>query len=156
MRVRDFAPIQRILESSSKSWSLDKMKRMLDIGLVSVLDVDNYGRTALHYAVLQREWPMARLFISYDADVNYENNESLSPFTDAWTLRFRSEDLPGDVLEDWDKLFLQDRSQMDDFRFSNLHKAYLGLSGLTFGQVLALTDRLCIDDKDSLGRTALY
>lgn len=156
MRVRDFAPIQRILESSSKSWSLDEMKRMLDLGLVSVLDIDDDGRTALHYAVIQQEWPIARLLISYGADVNHENKDSLSPFIDAWTKRFRFQDLPRDILKDWDKLFLQDRSQMDVFGFSDLHKSYLGLSGLTFGEVLALTDRSCIDNGDSLGRTVLY
>ena len=154
--MRDFGSILRIMENSSKSWSLNEMKRMLDIGLVSVFDVDNEGRNGLHHALLWQHWPIVRLFISYGADVNNENNNSISPFIDAWTRRFRCEEIPGDILEDWDKLFLQDRSQMDVFGFSNLHKAYLGLSGLTFGQVLADTDRSCVDNIDSLGRTVLY
>lgn len=55
----------------------------------------------------------------------------------------------------WDRLFLQRSHEFDVLGFSDLHLAYLGLSGLPFGQVLASTRRSDMDESDSQGMTVL-
>ena len=48
-----------------------------------------------------------------------------------------------------------DQSQLDLFQFPELHKAYLGLSGKLFEDVLSSTPRSSVDQADAVGRTAL-
>ena len=157
MRRRDFAIIS-VLLTQSESYALKEMKRMLDCGEASVLDIDGYGYTFIQRAALVRKWELAHMLISYGADINYVNQEAKQPksaFIEAWSTRWESDLREPDLPESWDDMFLQDRSQFDSFGFSSLHKAYLRLSGLTFDQVLASTQRSDIDESDYQGRTVL-
>ena len=101
---------------------------------------------------------LAHVLISYGADINYLNRQepfSTTPFVDAWSKRWRNP-LEQDVIaQNWDDLFFQNITQFDLFGFSSLQKAYLGLNGLTFDQVLASTKRSDVDECDYQGRTVL-
>ena len=158
MRRRDFSGIIITLVDRCQSFALKEMKRMLDCGEASVLDIDEEGFTILHIAAFQRDWKLAHMLISYGADINYVNNDKIcpsSPFINAWSKRWGQPQRQDDIPENWDDLFYQDIAQFDSFGFSSLHKAYLGLSGLTFNQVLASTKRSDIDESDYQGRTVL-
>ena len=48
-----------------------------------------------------------------------------------------------------------DQSQFDIFQFPQLHKAYLGIAGVTFEMALASIQRPNVDEKDATGRTTL-
>ena len=48
-----------------------------------------------------------------------------------------------------------DQSHFDIFQFSQLHKAYLGIGGVTFDVALASIQRPDVDEKDATGRTTL-
>ena len=157
MRRRDFGSIVLLLHGP-QSYALKEIKNMLDCGEASVLDIDEEGFTILHIAAFQREWKLAHMLISYGADINYVNNEKIcpsSPFIDAWSTQWEEPLGQDDIPENWDDLFYQDITQFDSFGFSSLHKAYLGLSGLTFSQVLASTKRSDVDESDYQGRTVL-
>ena len=153
MRRRDFVIIQTLLHRR-ESYALKEMKRMLDCGEASVLDIDEDGDTILKGAVAWAKWNLAHMLISHGADINYVNQEEKypkSPFIDAWSKRWGQELLNNDIPENWDDLFFQDITHFDVFGFSSLHKAYLGLSGLTFNQVLVSTKRSDIDKSDYQG-----
>ena len=157
MRRRDFAIIRALL-NRRQSYVLKEMKRMLDCGEASVLDMDEDGDTILKGAVVFGNWNLAHMLISHGADINYINQEKQcprSPFIDAWSTRWGRRLPQDDIPENWDDLFFQDITHFDVFEFSSLHKAYLGLSGLTFNQVLASTKRSDIDKSDYQGRTVL-
>ena len=131
---------------------------MLDCGEASVLDVDENGYAMIHLVTLQGSWDLAHMLISYGADINYVSQEGefqMSGFMNAWSSRWERQLTENDIPENWDDLFFQDITQFDSFGFSSLHKAYLGLSGLTFNQVLASTRRSDIDKSDYHGRTVL-
>lgn len=157
MRRRDFKTIFRLL-SGPESYALKEIKRMLDCGEASVLDVDEDGVAMVQYATCRGwvKWNLAHMLISYGADINYVSQEKISPmsaFMNAWSERWVIGQ--NDIPDNWDDLFFQDITQFDSFGFSSLHKAYLGLSGLTFNQVLASTTRSDIDKSDYQGRTVL-
>ena len=157
MRRTDFGIINALFEGC-QSFALKEIKRMLDCGEASVLDIDKYGYTILQKAAIKRKWKLAHMLISYGADINYVNQEEKcpsSPFIDAWSTRWEEPLRQDDILENWDDLFYQDIAQFDSFGFSSLHKAYLRLSGLTFNQVLASIKRSDIDESDYQGRTVL-
>ena len=157
MRRRDFGIINTLL-TGGQSYALEEMKRMLDCGEASVLDIDKNGFTILQKAAVRREWKLAHMLISYGADINYVNQEEIcpsSPFIDAWSTRWEDPLGQDDIPENWDDLFYQDIAHFDCFGFTSLHKAYLGLSGLTFDQVLASTKRSDVDKSDDQGRTVL-
>ena len=157
MRRREFGIIGGLLVGR-QSYALEEMQRMLDCGEASVLDIDKYGYTILQKAAMRRKWKLAHMLISYGADINYVNQEGKSPtstFIIAWSRRWDSPLRQDDIPENWDDLFYQDIAQFDSFGFSSLHKAYLGLSGLTFNQVLASTKRSDVDESDYQGRTVL-
>ena len=157
MRRRDFTTISALL-TQSESYALKEMKRMLDCGEASVLDIDKYGYTFIHWAVIESKWELAHMLISYGADINYVNQEekcATSAFVEAWSDRWEQELIENTMPENWDDVFLQNMTQFDSFGFSSLHKAYLGLSGFTFDQVLASTKRSDIDESDYQGRTVL-
>ena len=157
MRRRDCGSIMA-LTTRPQSFALEEMKRMLDCGEASVLDIDNKGFTILHMAAYTHMWELAHMLISYGADINYVNQEEqlpTSPFIAAWSIRWRRQLSEDSIPKKWDDLFCQDTTHFDVFGFSSLHKAYLGLSGLTFNQVLASTKRSDIDDSDYQGRTVL-
>ena len=157
MRRRPSLKIELLL-NGSQSYALKEIQTMLDCGEASVLDIDNYGFTILHMAVFKRRWKLAHMLISYGADINYVNQEDTYPssaFINAWSERWQQELIPNDMPENWDDIFPQEITQFDSFRFTSLHKAYLGLSGLTFNQVLASTIRSDIDEGDYQGRTVL-
>ena len=157
MRRRDLTIIKALL-TQSESYALKEMKRMLDCGEASILDIDDYGCTFIHRAVFERKWELAHMLISYGADINHVNQEDTYPssaFIEAWSQRWQQELIPNDMPENWDDIFLQDITRFDSFGFTSLHKAYLGLSGLTFDQVLASTQRSDIDERDNQGRTVL-
>lgn len=141
-----------------ESYALPELKRMLDYGETSVLDIDKNGLTMLQHVTYQGRWSLAHMLISYGADINYVNQEENFPtsaFMNAWSNRWKENLIPNDILDNWDDLFFKDIIQFDSFGFSSLHKAYLGLSGLTFIQVLASTRRSDIDKSDYQGRTVL-
>ena len=157
MRRRPYGKIKLLL-NGSQSHALKEIQTMLDCGEASVLDIDNYGFTILHMAVIRRRWKLAHMLISYGADINYVNQEDTCPssaFIDVWSERWQQELIPNDMPKNWDDIFLQDFTQFDSFGFTSLHKAYLGLSGLTFNQVLASTKRSDVDECDYQGRTVL-
>ena len=157
MRRRDFVTISTLV-TRRQSYALKEMKRMLDGGEASILDIDLGGYTILHYVVYRRKWKLAHMLIAYGADINYVNPEEqcpTSPFIDAWSRRWEQKLRQYDIPGNWDRLFFQDMTQFDYFGFTSLHKAYLGLSGLTFDQVLISTERSHIDESDYLGRTVL-
>ena len=157
MRRRDFDRIIRLLKGC-KSYALKEMKGMLDCGEASVLDINQHGDTILHLAVFRRMWKLARLLVSYGANIHYVNQEKKSlrsPFIEAWSSRWGCGQWRQQLSKDWDDIVFQDSTQFDVFGFSSLHKAYLGLSGLSFDQVLTSTKRSDIDVIDSQGRTVL-
>ena len=157
MRKRNFEFFGALLEAP-ESFALKELKHMLDCGEASVLDIDEDGDTMIQYVTARGNWSLAHLLISYGADINYTNQDGdlpTSAFIHAWSMRWRLQLIDNDIPETWDDLFFQDISQFDSFGFSSLHKAYLGLSGLTFNQVLALTKRSDIDEVDNQGRTVL-
>ena len=157
MRRRDLGVIYDLL-CGPQSYALKEIKRMLDCGETSVLDIDKNGYTMLQAAVFNCMWSLAHMLISYGADINYVNQEEKCPtsaFMDAWSKRWSQQQIHNDIPENWDDLFFQDITHFDSFGFSSLHKAYLGLSGLTFNQVLASTRRSDIDKSDYRGRTVL-
>jgi ankyrin repeat protein len=157
MRKRDFGIIIALL-TVRQSHALNVMKCMLDRGEASVLDINSNGYTILQKVVARRKWNLAHLLISYGADINYVNQEEkcpTSPFIDAWSRRWEQRLRQSDIPANWDNLFFQDIAQFDRFGFSSLHKAYLGLSRLTFDQVLASATRSNVDESDYQGRTVL-
>ena len=157
MRRRDFGIIFDLL-SGPQSYALKEIKGMLDCGEASVLDIDESGYTILQKVVMRRKWILANMLISYGADINYVNQEEgcpMSAFTEAWSVRWEQDPMHNDIPDNWDDLFFQDIAQFDSFGFCSLHKAYLGLSGLSFNQVLASTNRSDIDETDYQGRTVL-
>ncbi len=157
MRRRDFSIINALLYGR-QFYAVKEMKRMLDCGEASVLDIDSYGYTILQRVVSKRMWKLAHMLISYGADINYVNQKErcpASPFIEAWSRRWNQRLGQNDIPENWDDLFFQDITQFDVFGFSSLHKAYLGLSGLIFNQVLASTKRSDVDESDYQGRTVL-
>ena len=158
MRRRNLETVKNLMYGGSQSYALKEMKRMLDCGEASVLDIDRNGDTILMTAVLLCKWNLAHMLISYGADIRYVNQEKKglsSPFIGAWSARWEERLGQDDLPENWDELFYQDVAQFDSFGFSSLHRAYLGLSGLTFNQVLASTKRSQIDKSDYQGRTVL-
>ena len=157
MRKRNFDIFVSLLRAPD-SYALPELKRMLDCGEASVLDIDKNGLTMLQHATYRGWWNCAHMLISYGADINYVNQEEEFPtsaFMNAWSTRWEVELIRNDIPDNWDDLFFQDIIQFDSFGFSSLHKAYLGLSGLTFIQVLASTSRSDIDKSDYQGRTVL-
>ena len=157
MRKRDFS-IFNFLFSAPESYASTELKRMLDCGEASVLDIDNNGLAMIQHVTSRDRWSLAHMLISYGADINYvspEENFSTSAFTNAWSERWEDQVTQNDIPDNWDDLFFQGITQFDSFGFSSLHKAYLGLSGLTFNQVLASTRRSDIDKSDYQGRTVL-
>ena len=76
-----------------------------------------------------------------------------SPFKYAWTLIFSNavSSEPATLLQ---QLF-RDQSHFDSFQFTQLHKAYLGIAGITFDMALASTRRSDVDEKDAMVRTTL-
>ena len=144
--------------SSGESYALKEMKRQLDCGEASVLDIDEDGWTFLQLAVRVQKWKVGHMLISYGADINYVDQEEKYPipiFIDAWSKWWRRDSIQNDIDEKWDDIFFKDITRFDSFGFSRLHKAYLGLSGLTFDQVLASTKRSDVDKSDMQGRTVL-
>ena len=157
MRKRDLDIFQALLRAP-EPYALKQLKQMLDCGEASVLDTDADGNTMIQYVAFRGRWSLAHMLISYGADINYVNQEdgsSTSAFMNAWTKRWEQQLIQNDIPENWDDLFFQDSTHFDSFEFSSLHKAYLGLSGLTFNQVLASTRRSDIDKSDYQGRTVL-
>ena len=157
MRKRDFAFFYNLV-SGPHSYASKELKSMLDCGEASVLDIDEHGDTMLQHATVNGWWNCAYMLVSYGADINYVNQGqgiSTSAFMNAWSRRWEGQVTKNDIPDNWDDLFFQDITQFDSFEFSSLHKAYLGLSGLTFDQVLASTRRSDIDKRDYQGRTVL-
>ena len=157
MRRRGFHTFA-FLCSGSESYALKEMKRMLDCGEASVLDIDEDGWTILQLAIRMQKWEVGHMLISYGADINYVDQEERYPipiFIDAWSKWWRRDLIQDDIAEKWDNMFFQDITRFDFFGFSRLHKAYLGLSGHTFDQVLASTKRSDVDKSDDQGRTVL-
>ena len=157
MRKRDLGFYGALL-NEPESFAVKELKRMLDCGEASVLDTDKNGGTMIQYATARGKWSLAHMLISYGADINYTNHEEdfpTSAFMNAWSRRWEQELIQNEIPDNWDDLFFQDISQFDSFGFSSLQKAYLGLSGLTFNQVLASTKRSDIDKMDHRGRTVL-
>ena len=76
-----------------------------------------------------------------------------SPFKYAWTLIF-SNAVSSESATLLQQLFW-DQSIFDIFQFPQLHKAYLGIAGVTFDMALASTRRSDVDEKDATGRTTL-
>ena len=78
-----------------------------------------------------------------------------SPYTRAWRMILSSSDsFQSTYLDCLNDLF-GDRSNLILFDFPELLSAYLGISGRTFGSVLAQTPRSSIDLVDASGRTTL-
>ena len=157
MRKRHFRFYGALLKRP-ESFAVKELKRMLDCGEASVLDISENGVTMIQYATAWGKWSLAHMLISYGADINYTNHEEdfpTSAFMNAWSKRWDKQLIRNDIPDNWDDLFFQDISQFDSFGFSSLHKAYLGLSGLTFNQVLSSTKRSDIDKIDHRGRTVL-
>lgn len=155
LRVREANAIHKVMQRFDQTIIVEKVKRMLNDGQASVLDVDEHGCTYLHRAILEGHWDVAQLLISYGSDLHHEDEFARSVFIEVWTKRLQSHYLPKDVLDRWDQYFLPDYSQFDVFGFSELHKAYLELSGLRFEDVLASTHRSNLDRRDCQGRTVL-
>ena len=156
MRRRE--PYNFAFLSCGESYALKEMKRMLDCGEASVLDIDEDGWTFLQLAIRTQKWEVGHMLISYGADINYVNQEEKYPipiFIDAWSKWWRRDSIQNHIDEKWDHIFFQDITRFDSFEFSRLHKAYLGLSGLTFDHVLASTKRSDVDKNDAQGRTVL-
>lgn len=80
-------------------------------------------------------------------------NWTRSPFKYAWTLIF-SNAISSESATLLQQLFW-DQSHFDIFQFPLLHKAYLGIAGVTFDMALASTRRSDVDEKDATGRTTL-
>ena len=157
MRKRDFSFFAALL-LVPESDAVKELKHMLDCGEASVLDIDENKSTMIQCVTIHGKWSLAHLLISYGADINYlsqEENFPMSAFMNAWSARWQKWQIKNDIPDNWDDLFFQDVNQFDSFGFSSLHKAYLGLSGLTFNQVLASTKRSDIDEVDHQGRTVL-
>lgn len=82
-------------------------------------------------------------------------DEQRFPYSEAWEKilgephKYRQEEL--DALS----FLFADRSELNYFHFSELHRACLGLSGRTFADVLVFTTKSAIDVVDNTGRTAL-
>ena len=84
---------------------------------------------------------------------DYLLNRTRSPFKYAWTLIF-SNAVSSDSAALLQQLFW-DQSHFDIFQFPQLHKAYLGIAGVTFDMALASIQRPDVDEKDATGRTTL-
>ena len=157
MRKRDFG-IFKVLFLAPESYASTELKRMLDCGEASVLDIDKNGVAMIQHVTSRNRWDLAHMLISYGADINYVSQAGEYPtsaFMNAWSMRWERQLIQNDIPENWDDLFFRDITQFDAFGFSSLHKAYLGLSGLTFNQILASTRRSDIDKSDHQGRTVL-
>ena len=80
-------------------------------------------------------------------------NPARSPFKAAWTL-ILSNVVSSKFTAHWRQLF-SDQSHFDSFQFTQLHEAYLGISGSAFDMALASTQRPHVDERDATGRTTL-
>lgn len=157
MRCRDFVDIYRFA-CHNEDWALLQFKHMLSKDEISVLDINEEGRSILQLVIGCRWWNVASLLISSGADINHGNPRPdgfATPFIHAWSVRWGRGLDGSSVLEKWDQLFLQDLTYFDHFGFSNLHKAYLGLNGLDFDRTVTLSTRIEIDKIDNQGRTVL-
>ena len=158
MLKRDFGFIDLLL-TLPEAKILGTMKEMLDSGKLSVVDIDENGETVLRKAIRAHSWNLARLLISYGADINhvdFRQSRPSSPFIKAWSTRWAFDWFSFELPANWDTMFLKGLSSFDIFGFSTLHKAYLGLNGLLFDNVLEAVNSQHINASDSLGRTVLW
>ena len=157
LRTRDFSHILTVFQNPYSSFGFEEMRRMLDAGEASIVDIDVEGTSVLQHAVQYSQWKVVHLLLSLGADLHHESNDSTSAFISAWRARWSFDYIPNETLEVWNDLFFYDHSwRFDSFAFPELHKAYLGLSGNTFEEVLAVTNREAINDKDQFGQTSLH
>ena len=154
VRVRELLTIKKIF-GMSRQFAQREVKRMLYTGLASVGDVDEEGDSILNLAMRMCQWGTADMLISYGADLRHENRYSETPIMHAWQQLFEKKDVPAGMVEKWGTIISRDKGPPDAFGFTALHKAYLGLSGVAFGQAIADTDWTDIDRQDSQGRTVL-
>ncbi len=78
-----------------------------------------------------------------------------SPYFKAWEMILSSRDSAQSLVCDHLSNLIGGRSHLISFDFPKLLSAYLGVSGRTFGSVLAQTPRSSIDLVDASGRTTL-
>lgn len=156
MRVRpNDADIFRVIETRAFYPIIGHVKRLLNSGEASILDVRRNNQTVLSLAIRVGSWDVAELLIRLGADPYYEDSFGLSAFTEAWSLYLAKPWLPEDEQMVRTCHLLGSHSDFALFGFSELHRAYLGISGVTFEDVLSSTPRSSIDGVDRTGLTTL-
>ena len=78
--------------------------------------------------------------------------DSSSPFMIAWEQYWKTEPSSGESIA---HTLFSDAAHFDDFQFSELHKAYLGINNIGFDKLLAATSRNDLNATDVQGRTVL-
>ena len=140
-------------------YSIEEVKRRLDDGEISVVDVDRDGYTLLQEMIWYWRPDIVFLLLSYGADfcqINFSASDSSSAFTGAFRILQQREIGCDPSITKLREYVFRDISQFEVFGFTSLHKAYLGLSGQTFDGTIARIDRSNIDKTDSSGSTTLH
>ncbi|KAL3952381.1 hypothetical protein ACCO45_012324 [Purpureocillium lilacinum] len=131
------------------------IKHMLRSGTGSLGDVDpNHGRSALHYAVMKNHVETCKFLLEAGADRFIEDESNVSATQKAWEHIFTKRG-PPKLLETLAAIFPDD--DLDYWMFTPLHKAVLGMEGLSLSQLLSSESPISdIDAVDTYQRTALH
>lgn len=156
MRVRpNDADIFRLFRIRGCISRIDHVKRLLNSGKGSILDVRRNNRTLLNQAIRGGSWDVAELLIRLGADPHYEDSFGISAFTLAWSKCLARPWLLEDEQVERTCHMLGSHSDLALFGFSELQRACLGISGAIFEDVLSSTPRSSIDGVDRTGLTTL-
>ncbi|KAI9812177.1 MAG: hypothetical protein M1827_004843 [Pycnora praestabilis] len=140
----------------SRNNNVEGLKKLFNRHLASPHDTHGtYGQTPLHFAILGRNYGVAKLLLNTGADPYVEDNTQQSPIDYLWDHRLQA---LGYCDADWEfwHSSIEDTDDLDRRGFSLLHRAILPLlkNNLSLSALLD-TSTAMIDTVDTQGRTPL-
>ncbi|KAG8529152.1 uncharacterized protein KY384_005787 [Bacidia gigantensis] len=147
--------VQVMMKWSDNKALLNEVKRQLDAGEASVLDLfEDVDKSLVQLAICFMLWDVVHLLICYGADMTYESSCGRIPWFELWEWRWARRRIPARTYQALVET-CQFPRQIDILRVPPLHRAYFRSGGLSFESSLLSTSRADVDGEDFQGRTVL-
>ncbi|KAK0510246.1 hypothetical protein JMJ35_007640 [Cladonia borealis] len=157
LRVLRLRPDTAFVFVCARHGYYDELKRLLENGEASILDIDERNQTALSIAINSGQFDIAKLLLQAGSDLFHEDGYGDQPIKEVLR-RFLLGKICGTRNEFEDRLFnlVNGQAHIDILDLPELTKAFLGLNPQPFDCVLRSTPRVSVDLADYCGGTALH
>ncbi|KAI1123702.1 ankyrin repeat-containing domain protein [Nemania abortiva] len=138
--------------------NLPAVRKMLQDGRASVLDVNEDGQSLLTWSIFchgqsPQSTAIVKMLIDAGSDIRQEDQCMMTPYTYVWTGFLRHGDHQMFTKELLD--MFGSSADLESLGLTNLHAAILGIGNETIADSLLATTRTSVDTQDLIGMTAL-